>query len=320
MPGVELDEDEREEIRAAIERGESLTVTAGRLGRSVSTVCREVARNGGRGRYQAAAAQRRAGRKRRRPKPTRFEADTELARRVTERLAAKDSPMTIARREGVSHETIYQAIYTSGRGLAGGLHVHLHHRRRRRRCRRYAQATRLSPLGAFRPIAARPAAAAAREEIGHFEGDLIIGARGRSAVITLVDRATCFCLLGALGHSHDADSVSGRLERMLRQLPEQGLHTLTWDQGREMAAWDRLEHRIAVDVYFADPHAPWQRPVHENFNGLLRRWLPKGTDLAGYDQDDLDTVARQINHMPRRSLGWDHAHRHYYDALVAMTA
>ena len=322
MAGVWLDVGEREEIRVGLAAGESLREIARRLGRPASTVCREVARNGGRGRYQAAAAQRRADRQRRRPKPTRFEADTELAGRVAQRLAAKDAPMTIARREGVSHETIYQAIYAAGgRGLPAGLHHHLHHRRRRRRCRRHGeQPTRRSPLGVFRPIASRPQVAAEREEIGHFEGDLIIGARGRSAVITLVDRATCFCLLGALPGVHDAGSVCDRLERLIGRLPDAGYHTLTWDQGREMAAWAQLERRCGIDVYFADPHSPWQRPVNENFNGLIRRWLPKGTDLSIHSQDDLDTLARQINHMPRRSLGWAHAHRHYYDALVAPTA
>ena len=320
MAGVELDVGEREEIRVGLAAGESLRQIARRLGRCASTVCREVARNGGRSRYQAAAAQRRADRQRRRPKPTRFETDAELAGRVAQRLAAKDSPMAIARSEGVSHETIYQAIYAAGgRGLPCGLHHHLHHRRRRRRCRRHGeQPTRRSPLGVFRPIAARPEAAAAREEIGHFEGDLIIGERGRSAVITLVDRATCFAMLGQLPGAHDADAVLDRLARLFARLPDAGYHTLTWDQGREMAAWTRLEHITGIDVYFADPHSPWQRPVNENFNGLLRRWLPKSTDLAGYDQDDLDTIARQINHMPRRSLGWDHAHRHYHDALVAL--
>lgn len=321
MAGVELDVGEREEIRVGLVAGESLRQIARRLGRSASTVCREVARNGGRGRYQAAAAQRRADRQRRRPKQTVFERDPQLAASVAQRLAAKDSPMTIARRLGVSHETIYQAIYAAGgRGLPGGLHHHLHHRRRRRRCRRHGeQPTRRSPLGAFRPIATRPEAAAARDEIGHFEGDLIIGERGRSAVITLVDRATCFAMLGQLPHSHDAGTVVDRLQRLFARLPDAGYHTLTWDQGREMAAWTQLEQHTGITVYFADPHSPWQRPVNENFNGLLRRWLPKGTDLAGYDQDDLDTIARQINHMPRRSLGWAHAHRHYYDALVALT-
>jgi len=157
-------------------------------------VCREVARNGGRGRSQAAAAQRRAERQRRRPKQTVFGADPQLVARVTERLVAEDSPMTIARHLGVSHETIYRAIYAAGgRGLPGGLHHHLHHRRQRRRRRRHGeQRTRRSPLGAFKPIASRPELAAAREEIGHFEGDLIIGARGRSVVITLDEYTALF--------------------------------------------------------------------------------------------------------------------------------
>jgi IS30 family transposase len=320
MAGVALDVDEREEIRVGIDRGESSSEIGRRLGRPASTVCREIARNGGRGRYQAAAAQRRAERQRRRPKQTRFGADPELAGRVAERLAAKDSPMVIARRLGVSHETIYQAIYTPGRGLCGGLHVHLHHRRRRRRCRRRAQSPRRSPLGAFRPIAARPPEAAAREEIGHFEGDLIVGAGGRSAVITLVDRATCFCLLGHLPYTHDADSVCERLRQVFGRLPDAGARTLTWDQGREMATWSQLEAACGVTVYFADPHSPWQRPVNENFNGLLRRFLPKGTDLSVHSEADLADLERRINHMPRRSLGWAHAHRHYHDALVALTA
>jgi len=189
MAGVELVEGEREEIRVGLAADESLRQIAWRLGRLASTVCGEVARNGGRGRYQATVAQRRADRQRRRPKQTVFEADPQLFVRVTERLVAKDSPMTIARREGVSHETIYQAVYAAGdRGLPGGLHHHLHHQHRRRRWRRHGEhPTRRSPLGAFRPIATRPEPAAAREEIGHFEDDLIIGARGRSAVITLVD-------------------------------------------------------------------------------------------------------------------------------------
>ena len=159
MAGVELDVGEREEIRVGLAAGESLRQIARRLGRCASTVCREVARNGGRGRYQAAAAQRRADRQRRRPKPTRFETDAELARRVAQRLAAKDSPMTIARREGVSHETIYQAIYAAGgRGLPCGLHHHLHHRRRSchtlQQCR--ARSTSLTAEGSSHRPQAKP--------------------------------------------------------------------------------------------------------------------------------------------------------------------
>ncbi len=166
--------------------------------------------------------------------------------------------MTIARREGVSHETIYQAIYAAGgRGLPCGLHHHLHHRRRRSRCRRHGeQPTRRSPMGVFRPIATCPQVAAAREEIGHIEGDLIIGERGRSAVIALVDRATCFAMLGQLPYSDDACTTLDRLDRLFARLPDAGYHTLSWDRSREMAAWTELEHRTGNTVYFADPHSP----------------------------------------------------------------
>ena len=320
MPGRRLEMEEREEIRVGLVRGESIRQMARRLGRPASTIAREVHRNGGRARYVAATAQRRAERRARRPKTPRLCRDAELAARVTQRLRDHDSPMTIARREGVCAETIYQAIYRGDRGLEVGLWRHLHHKRRQRRRRRCPGEQKRSVLGSFRPIAARPVAAEHRQAIGHFEGDLIIGAKNASAVITIVDRATRYCLLGALPDGYDASSVASCVTRLLRPIPEAGRSTLTWDQGREMALWSEIERRLGTPVFFADPHAPWQRPVNENFNGLIRRWLPKSTDLSVYSQDDLDTIARRVNHMPRRSLGWAHAHRRYYDALVAMTA
>ena len=229
--------------------------------------------------------------------------------------------MTIARAEGISHETIYQGVYANGRrGLAPGLGRHLHRRRSRRKRRRGpGEAKKASPLGAFRSIASRPKEVEERETIGDFEGDLVIGAAGRSAVITLVDRATDFCMLGALPARHGADAVLERLDKLCERIHLDVPVTITWDQGREMARWAELEERCGVTVYFADPHSPWQRPVNENFNGLLRRWLPKGTDLSVYSQRDLDRLAHQINAMPRRSLGWESAAQHWYDALVAMT-
>jgi IS30 family transposase len=126
-------------------------------------------------------------------------------------------------------------------------------------------------------------------------------------------------VLGQLPSSHDAGTVVDRLTQLFARLPDAGYNTLTWDQGREMAAWADLEHATGIAVSFADPHSPWQRPVNENFNSLIRRWLGKSTDLSISSQDDLDTLARHINHMPQRSLGWAHAHRHYSNALVAMT-
>ena len=323
MPGDVLSAEEREEIRVGIDRGDSLAGVALYLGRPTSTVSREVRRNGGRKRYCAVEAHRRATRRRARPRPTVFEADLALAERVADQLAHKDSPMTIAIFEGISHETIYQGIYANGRrGLAAGLGRHLHRRRRHRKARPRGGAvtTKGSPLGRFKPIALRPMAALEREEVGHLEGDLIIGQAGASAVVTLIDRASSLVMLGSLQDGHTSDQVVSRVRRLLRRLPAAACLTLTWDQGREMAHWCELEEVADVDVYFADPHAPWQRPVNENFNGLVRRWLPKGTDLSIYTQDDLEAIAMQINSMPRRSLGWDSAYRHHYDALVALTA
>lgn len=322
MAGTRLSAEEREEIRVGLDRDVSCAEVARWLGRPTSTVSREVERNGGRSGYCAVAAERRAVRERGRARPTMFQMDVELAERVTAGLVGKDSPMTIAIAEGISVETIYQAVYANGgRGLRAGLGCHLHRRRRRRKRRVAGEAKKAGPLGKFRSISLRPSAADDREEVGHLEGDLIIGQAGASAVITLIDRATSFSLLGSLPHGHTSSEVAAKVGWLLRRelLPEMA-QTLTWDQGREMANWELLEARSDITVYFADPHAPWQRPVNENFNGLLRRWLPKGTDLSRHDQDDLDAIAHQINHAPRRSLGWDTPAQHHYDALVALTA
>ncbi|MFC0082000.1 IS30 family transposase, partial [Aciditerrimonas ferrireducens] len=204
----------------------------------VSTVAREVKRNGGPTRYVATCAQRRAERCARRPKIQRLCAERDLAARVTKALENRESPMTIARREGVSHETIYQAIYRSDRGLDRGLWRYLHHRRRQRRSRRHPGDTRRSVLGQFRPITRRPAAATRRTQIGHLEGDLLVGAKNASAIITIVDRATRFCLLGALPEGYDAKHMAQGVIRLLRPIPEAGRRTLTWDQGREMVLWE----------------------------------------------------------------------------------
>lgn len=329
MAGVGLLLWEREEIRVGIEGDESLARIGRRLGRSPSTVCREVARNGGREAYRAAKADRRARRQRRRPKVPKLVADSELAAHVTRRLKTdKASPQTIFRdligqgaEATVSHETIYRAVYAHGKeGLEKGLHVHLHRRRRCRKRRRMPnQPPKASPLGAFRPIRLRPAGVAERVEAGHWEGDLIIGANNRSAVVTLIERVSRYNLLGDLPEGATADCVLACLVELCQRIPEGLRRTLTWDQGREMARWAHLEAAVGVDVYFADPHSPWQRPVNENFNGLARRWLPKGTDLSVHTQDDLDHISRNINTIPRRSLNWDTATDRYH-ALVATTA
>jgi len=257
-------------------------------------------------------------------------ADPTLAEHVTERLKAKDSPMTISIELArgvypdvagkVSHETIYQAIYAHGRrGLDAGLHAGLH---RRRRCRKHRvfgpPAPAKSPLGVFNLIGLRPLEADSREIVGHLEGDLICGSFNRSAIVTVFDRASRYCWLADLPEGHSAPATLAALVEMLDRIPEQLRRTLTWDQGSEMAEHATLAELSGIAVFFAEPHSPWQRPTNENGNGLLRRYVGKGTNLGVYTPDDLLAIEQRLNTMPRRSLGWNTA-EHVYTAAVAMT-
>ncbi len=331
MPGSALSVQEREEIRVGIERDEPLRALARRLGRSPSTISREIARNGGRHRYRATSADRRAKRQRCRPKEAKLEGNRALRDHVEARLTAKDSPSTISRElaasggiagETISAETIYRGVYAhGGRGLADGLHRYLHRARRCRKHRRQGEepATgRKSPLGSFNLITTRPAAIEEREQPGHWEGDLIIGANNASAILTLVERTSRYNLLGCLADGYRADAVLACLVELFDKVPSGLARSLTWDQGREMAAHHELARRSGLDVYFAEPHHPWQRGSNEAFNGLLRRYVGKGTDLSVYSQADLDAISHRINTMPRRLHHW-HSAATRYDAAVALT-
>jgi IS30 family transposase len=332
MAGAALSVEEREEIRVGCSSGDSFASIARCLGRSTSTISVEVARNGGRFRYCAVASETRAATKRTRPRLTKFQSNRQLTDHVEARLTALDSPMTIAVElaraggiggETVSAETIYQGVYGHGRrGLTAGLSGCLHRRRRRRksRCRAGEISKRASPLGLFNLISLRPEIADGRSEVGHFEGDLIIGARGSSAVVTLIDRASRFNLLGDLPDGHDATSVLACLIELLERVPVELRKTLTWDQGREMARHDELAGAVDIEIFFAEPHSPWQRPSNENFNGLVRRYVGKGTDLNVFSQNDLDRISHRINTMPRRIHQWESAADHYNAAIVALTA
>jgi IS30 family transposase len=332
MAGAVLSAHEREEIRVGIETKESLSDVARRLGRVPSTITREVKRNGGRSRYCAASAQGQSQRLRSRPRDTTFQANPELARHVEDRLRAKDSPTTIAielARAGgisgvtVSPETIYQGVYAHGaKGLATGLGQHLHRKRsrRRRRCRAGETPKKASPLGAFNLIHLRPEVAHERTEVGHFEGDLIIGAGGKSAIVTLIDRASRLNLIGDLPGGHGAENVLACCVELFERVPVELRRTLAWDQGSEMARHLDLADAVGIDVFFAEPHSPWMRPTNENFNGLLRRYVGKGTDLSIYSQDDLDVISHRINTMPRRIFQWASAEDRYNAAVVALTA
>ncbi len=329
MPACPLTACEREEIRAGIERHDSDAVIAAGLGRHRCTINAEINRNGGRGKYSAVSAEQRAGRQRRRPKVSKLCADAVLAGHVEARLRAKDSPMTISIElargvHGVtaklSHECIYRAVYDPGRGLPAGLHSCLHLRRRRRKQRNTAARDKAvtHSLGTFALITARPEIAAARVEFGHLEGDLIVGAYNRSAIMTVFDRMSRYLWLAQLPRAKNADGVFDALVATLDRIPQHLLRTLTWDQGSEMARHADVAQRCGIDIYFAEPKAPWQRPTNENGNAHVRRHVGKGTDLSTYTAKDLRAIEHRINTTPRRVLNWSTAND-IYTAAVAMT-
>ena len=326
-----LSEAEREEIALALAAGRSMRAIARQLGRSASTISREVARNrlsgaqaardhaaaGGCGpviRYRASVAQFRAEARRRRPKDRRLARCPDLAAVVEDGLQRRWSPRQIAaslRRAHpdrpelwVSHETIYQSLYVQGRGgLRAQLHTALRTGRAVRRPRGPARATR-GPIGGAISISERPAEAADRAVPGHWEGDLIIGADGRSAIGTLVERATRYCLLLHLPGRHGPEQVRDAMIATIATLPAHLWRSLTWDRGVEMARHREITIATGVQIYFADPHSPWQRGSNENTNGLLRQYFPKGTDLSVHTAQDLAAVAVQLNGRPRQTLDW----------------
>ncbi len=319
---------EREEIRTGIVRGETVTATAERLGRHRCTISAEISRNGGCGRYRAFRAHDQAALRRARPKTPVLNRNAALAAHVIRRLEAKDSPMTISVElangvypdivERVSHETIYIAIYDPlHRSLPRGLHKCLHRRRRLRspHVGRHPQQHWRANLPS---ISTRPAIASKRQEVGHLEGDLIIGKGNRTAIITVFDRTSRYVWMAGLPKGRGAGPTLSALTKLLKRIPPELRRTLTWDQGGEMARHALLAKRCGIDVYFADPHSPWQRPTNENGNALIRRYVGKKTDLSAFRPTDLRHIENRINTMPRRVLDWSTA-KHVYDQAVAMT-
>jgi transposase, IS30 family len=318
---------EREEILVGLRAGESLSAIACRLGRSASTVSREVAANGGPAGYSAWSAHQRAREGARRPKPCKLRAGR-LRDEVTRRLLELWSPDEIARHlplefpddpeMRVSHETIYQSLFVQGRGEL---------RRELARCLRSGRTARKKRGAVDRRgripgmvnISERPAEVADRAVPGHWEGDLILGEGGRSAVGTLVERTTRLVLLLHLEDGRSAVNVEAAMREAVATLPGELRRSITWDQGAEMSTHTSFTTATGIPIYFCDPHAPWQRGSNENTNGLLRQYLPKGTDLSKQSAADLERIQRSLNNRPRKTLGYM-TPSEAYTQVVAATA
>ena len=304
---------EREEVSRGLRDGASYRAIARRLGRAPSTVCREVNGNGGPWRYRACRADEAAYTRARRPKATKFRRCPRLRAQVESLLNIRWSPQQISARlcvdypndaeMRVSHETIYRSLFVQSRGtLRQELTACLRSGRTRRRPH-----GRKDPGGYIKGmvvIADRPAEIEDRAVPGHWEGDLILGARGQSAIATLVERQTRYVMLLAVGRDKTSHHVCALIAKKIRTLPQHLTVSLTWDRGKEMAGHHQFSIATGVHVYFCDPHSPWQRGTNENTNGLLRQYFPRGSDLSTHSQRHLNRVAHMLNDRPRQTLGW----------------
>jgi IS30 family transposase len=334
MPGARLTLEEREEIAYWLAVGHSVRQIALRVRRSPSTVSRELARNVSRSprRYRPYPAHIRACARARRNRQRKLVAGSAVRGLVCELLRQDYSPGQIAGRLKrdfprrpelqVSHETIYQALFVQGKGsLRAEVGAALRCGKARSRRPRMGRPRGQPRFAGMINISQRPAEAADRAVPGHWEGDLIIGAGARSAVATLAERTSRYCMIIALpGGRHSADVVADALAAHMTTLPAALRRSLTWDCGNEMAAHATFTIATGIPVYFADPHSPWQRGTNENTNGLIRYYLPRGTDLSACTQDQLDAIASKLNTRPRRTLGYATPAEALDDLLVATTA
>lgn len=304
--------EEREQISRGVARGDSIRSMARMLGRSPSTVSREIQRHGGVQRYRAVRADKQAYRNACRPKQCLLRRRKKLCRLVAMLLRKDWSPEQISgwlKEEfpsdltmQVSHETIYRTLFVQTRGaLKRELLSHLRTRRKARQSRHFN--TRGGQRGRIidpTPIHERPPEANDRAVPGHWEGDLIAGS-GNTHVATLVERQSRFTMLVKVA-GKDTDSVVRALERQVQRLPRELRRSLTWDRGMELAKHKQFTVATDVVVYFCDPQSPWQRGTNENTNGLLRQYLPKKTDLSVYSQRELNQIAHRLNTRPRKTL------------------
>jgi IS30 family transposase len=312
-----LDLAQREQIHDLRANGMSIRSIARELCRAPSTISRELSRNtmssvG----YLPYAAQRAATARRQRPKERKLLAEGPLRDYVSHRLSKRWSPEQICQRMvkdfpcdetmRVSTETVYQAIYVRARGALKRELVSTLRRggseRQPRRSPTHRTSRFVSPLTS---ISERPDDVELRLVPGHWEGDLIVGTLHRSAIATLVERATRYTMLAHLERDHNADTVRDGLINVVKELPQSLRHTLTWDQGAEMSEHAAFTMATDMKVYFCDPASPWQRGSNENTNGLLRQYFPKGTDLSSYSAEHLQAVANELNDRPRKTLDWD---------------
>jgi IS30 family transposase len=315
-----VSQDDRIEIADGLARGIPVKVIAATIGKSYQTVYREIARNRKPdGRYQPWYAHNQAYLRRRRPKPRRLARDPALREAVAGKLAQRWSPAQISRwlrrryrRRAtwqLCTETLYQAIYLGQVGPMAPAKLRTGRTYRRRRGRGRTREGALKQLTSLRSIHQRPASVESRSQIGHWEGDLLVGAGQRSAIATLVERKSRLTVLVPLPRGHSAQSVGDALIATFNGRPAGLRRTLTWDQGNEMFHHERIAHATGLTIYFADPHSPWQRGTNENTNGLLRQYLPKGTDLGVWSQEQLDHIATELNDRPRQRLNDKNPHQ-----------
>jgi IS30 family transposase len=306
---------EREEIALSRAGGESMTSIGARLGRSPSTISRELSRNtDDKGRYRATSAHALAWDRACRPKRAKLVDNLVLRALVEQDLAKRYSPEQIAGRlkvrfpeqseMWVSTETIYQSLYVQSRGaLRRDLTACLRTGRAvRRPSRKVGQ--RKNRIPNMINIVDRPAEADDRAVPGHWEGDLIIGKKNLSAIGTLVERTSGYAMLVHLPEGYKPEQVRDALAAKIQTLPVALRRSLTWDQGPEMGQWEQVRIAADIEIFFCDPHSPWQRATNENTNGLLRQYFPKGTDLSVHSAEHLDWVADELNDRPRKRLGF----------------
>jgi IS30 family transposase len=318
---------EREEISRGLMAGQSIRGVAARLKRAPSTISREVRRNGGKDHYRAGVADQRAWDCSRRPKANKLARHRVLARLVTAKLQQQWAPEQIAgwlkrtypKNEAlqVSHETIYRSLFIQARGaLKKELSEHLRRTRTMRRSRHHTQKTddHAQIRGAL-SIRERPADVADRAVPGHWEGDLLFGGRN-SQIATLVERHSRYVMLVKLD-GKDSETVVNALIKHAYKLPQEVYRSLTWDRGSEMAQHARFTLATDIQVYFCDPYNPWQRGSNENTNGLLRQYFPKGMDLSGITQAQLNAVARRLNERPRKTLNFETPAERFYQNVAS---